>query len=679
MITNSFSPESPVTCAQGRHGEIIIAQGDGVRPVRSDRGAPAIDAGMDPPATAPQITVNTPARHYIARTDVYKPGLCYYAPPVVSFPSDKGVQTPGGRQAKASSFLAQSVVSEIRVDDGGKYYIDPPSVELSATHGSGAVLEAVLSGTPGGSGGGGGDAYTGITEWKIIQAPPVTDEGGVDDGLTWYYAGGTASNLPARNSTAGFPFKFVIPNNSKWDGVASCPGPSRNGFNYTVNFSTGTGASFQLKFEQPVVSCSSTVAGPGGSRTEYFHRGARQLLSVTAVDWGKGYSDTEPVVVRIPAASGNSDRDIIIHGLTSGNPDNTTAESFGVSEIAIKDGGKNYLVAPQIKITSNSGFGAFATCKVKNGKITEIVLESGGNGYKTPPKIEVIAGGAEAFAISRPHLRGKYQCYYRYIDDTPEEKGGPIPSNLSPVLEVDAGDGAQSLWWVCPQPTGRATKLELWRTTSNQATTLYRVKTLALTGGPGTTPPTVPGNPTDPPGPNPPPPGPPPSTAVSIASQPTWKYFGTNSWDEYERCIFYTNNPSNLPVTVRWYGKNRPGTTGITADGQPSRDRWVCHSDDWTLIAALEGVPTTINDNTTLYTKSGGATEHHLYLRHIRDVSPFLSDPYVSGAYQQYRAEISFSETIGGPVTTLTTDVSVPNSMGIVWYPSKNCGGGWFN
>ena len=84
---------------------------------------------------------------------------------------------------------------------------------------------------------------------------------------------------------------------------------------------------------------------------------------------------------------------------------------------------------------------------------------------------------ATATAITRAHLRGKYQCYFRYVNDTvPETEGGPIYSNLSEVTEVDCGEGKEYITWSgagITSATGKA--VELWRSTSNQATTLFRV------------------------------------------------------------------------------------------------------------------------------------------------------------------------------------------------------------
>jgi hypothetical protein len=92
-----------------------------------------------------------------------------------------------------------------------------------------------------------------------------------------------------------------------------------------------------------------------------------------------------------------------------------------------------------------------------------------------------------ATPIMRAHLRGKYQCYYRYVNDAvPTSEGGPICSSLSPVTEIDCGDGAQSVTWTyTAAPAGMS--VELWRSTSNQATTLFRVAKIGGTGAFGST------------------------------------------------------------------------------------------------------------------------------------------------------------------------------------------------
>jgi hypothetical protein len=462
--------------AQGRHEELIIAQGNNIRPARWDGSAAAVDAGMDAPTAAPAITANGPALHYVARVDMTKPGACYYGPPEVTF-SSGGSST---RPAKAASYLNQSAVGEILVLDGGKGYSEQPSVELSDSHGKGAVIEAVLDGD--GSSAPEdptNDPKTGITDWEII-------ENGGQDALFAGIGGANATpfyvDLPiTRNGTFTYTWWYYIRNAAATRIVCFTPPyiGYTNILTYTVSgVTTGSGAVLRIQWNGGSFNSSCTNAG--GAST-FFYDGAPSLRLAERRRYGAGYSDKSTIRVTINPILGDSANKVIIEGLTRGNDNNAGAPRYKVKELLLKNGGSGYLVAPQIKITSDSGFGAYATCKVKNGKITEVTLENGGGGYKTAPKVEVVSGGAEAFAVSRPHLRGTYQCYYRYADDTAEDKGGPIPSNLSPLKEIDAGEGKASVSWTVPAATGRAKKIELWRSTGNQATTLYRVTTLTGT------------------------------------------------------------------------------------------------------------------------------------------------------------------------------------------------------
>ena len=85
-----------------------------------------------------------------------------------------------------------------------------------------------------------------------------------------------------------------------------------------------------------------------------------------------------------------------------------------------------------------------------------------------------------AQAIMRATLRGKYQCYYRFVNKSvPENEGGPLYSNLSPVSVVDTNDGCASISWSIPSTIPSGYEVELWRTSSNQSTTLFKLKTLA--------------------------------------------------------------------------------------------------------------------------------------------------------------------------------------------------------
>ena len=78
----------------------------------------------------------------------------------------------------------------------------------------------------------------------------------------------------------------------------------------------------------------------------------------------------------------------------------------------------------------------------------------------------------------RASFRGKYQCYYRYVNDTvPEEQGGPLYSNLSPLTEIDTDTGKGRITWTIDAPP-EGLKAEIWRSSSNQSTTLFQVASL---------------------------------------------------------------------------------------------------------------------------------------------------------------------------------------------------------
>ena len=71
VIASGFSAAKPVSCAQGRYGELIIAQGGGVQPKRWTGTGTATNAGIVAPATAPSVSLNTTKRYYVARTDLH--------------------------------------------------------------------------------------------------------------------------------------------------------------------------------------------------------------------------------------------------------------------------------------------------------------------------------------------------------------------------------------------------------------------------------------------------------------------------------------------------------------------------------------------------------------------------------------------------------------------------------
>lgn len=472
--------------------------------MRFDGESALTEAGMLAPVGPPTVTPSATAAYYVARTDVTKPGAVYFRPPSVTFEYDCGPAPAGFRPASARAYLEQSSLSEIDTEDGGKYYPCEPTVELSGTHGSGASIKAeldspaVLVSDPNNS------RETGLTGFALVSdGPPWPDEQALPDDMSaaiysvWEYV-----DIPVTGN-----------------GIQRVTGPRR--WFSTTNTSGGISSYFiEMQTDVEILGYTSgagavariTATGHqylgadcSGNVCFFNFRYATGFGDAVPYKMGKDYAADAEVMIAIPAVSvfdpaqnqmvaydfnagANTktvnalhwQKAIVIRAYSGSDPRNPGGGTgYPIRELILEGGGSGYLVAPQIKIISTTGFGAYATCTVRNGSIDTVTLENGGGGYKTTPEVKILSGGAEAFAVARPHLRGLYQCYYRYTDDTAEDVGGPIPSNLSEVFELDAGDGtAGATWTVAPPLFSRSTHIELWRTTGGQATTVYRVARL---------------------------------------------------------------------------------------------------------------------------------------------------------------------------------------------------------
>lgn len=204
-----------------------------------------------------------------------------------------------------------------------------------------------------------------------------------------------------------------------------------------------------------------------------------QLDEIRISDYGKGYVSAPDVQLSNSHASG-----LRLEVVLDDPPPTITPRAdpvpVSVKQVNILDAGNQYLTPPRLTSSSKSGAGLAMTTTVAGGKVTSVKVVDGGAGYTEPPTVAPIEGGASAVVVARAHVRGRYECYYRYVDDTPASRGGPRVSNLSPVCEVDAGDGAGRLVWAGYAAAAAAAlanglTLERWRTTSNQSFTLYRV------------------------------------------------------------------------------------------------------------------------------------------------------------------------------------------------------------
>jgi hypothetical protein len=159
--------------------------------------------------------------------------------------------------------------------------------------------------------------------------------------------------------------------------------------------------------------------------------------------------------------------------------------SGAVSAITATSGGTGYSTPPSVSFISNGplrkGGGAQAIAGVTGSAVNEFTLTTYGNGYDGSVRANVVSDRAVAIAVMAPRLAGTYLCGVRLVG-----RDG-VPGNLCPLVTVECGEGASSIVWNLSNITladgtpNRIAKMELWRTTGDQAITLYKVAEFTAT------------------------------------------------------------------------------------------------------------------------------------------------------------------------------------------------------
>lgn len=459
--SGEFSGDHPVTFSQGRRGEVYIYQGYGKRGLIRGVDGSVRRVGVDAPPEKPQIAIDSTPSYYVARVDITDPGNGYHLPPSVTIgaPPGDGVtpQPTGSRTAKAVCRIANAQISEITVTDGGKGYTTAPCVQFSnpssgPATGTGAAASVALE-----AGSAGGNPDTGIVYWQIVQVP--------------YY----------------------------WWLCLADYQKVGNGYIVPATGGSGTGAKAIFYIDPAATSCVDPSATYDG--TDMLTMGVK----VEVWDFGTGYQPTDVVTATVrtasnydngnylgqygPRCSPNNPQNTALCQLvakgfmfnTAGAPDRITISQASPSRQrrinpTPANAGSGYRTPPSFTTEDGDIIRSEINCA---GQITKLILDNPNKLYLFPPKLidpNGDVGKATALAITRPTFRGKYQCYLRFVNDSVSvNSGGPLYSSLSPVNEVDCGDGASKLTWSeVTVPTG-ATSVELWRSSADQAITLFRV------------------------------------------------------------------------------------------------------------------------------------------------------------------------------------------------------------
>ena len=332
-----------------------------------------------------------------------------------------GIKAPASKPTLAVTTTdAMCYVSSIEVIDGGAQYETEPTVTISGSGGAAAKASVSYGRISGVEMQNYGNRYA--------TAPDVTVP----------MATGTATD------GSGATFSVVV------NGQIADVVPTNLGSSYT---------------SAPSVS----VSGGGGS-------GA--LLTCEIDDYGR----IDAVYIRNPGSGYTSAPTITFSGGGGSNAAGTAVMAYRVSAVNVTAGGTNYRGNPYIQFSSSSGGGALARCTVNSaGAISSVSVLQGGT-YASPPTASVVVSQSEQprqailSPVLTPGIRGKYWCALRYVDDT----SAPIPSSISELASVEISGAASAITWSWSN-TGmdaRVAKIELWRTTSDQALVLYRVASL---------------------------------------------------------------------------------------------------------------------------------------------------------------------------------------------------------
>ena len=534
---SDFDPNHPVTFAQGRNGEVIITQGYGNsqkvwRPTGTidsdgiDDGniGSLPDTGREGPTTAPDIDLVDKDSFYVARVDINNGGSGYTIPPIINIdaptPPPADETWPTGcctkqvtndddttsdcstfdccqEQATAIARINRGRISEVEVDNHGRLYLETPNVSIAdgGTDGSTvpALLEIVLE-QPG-AGYDPVNGTSGIVLWeKVLRG----------------------TGRPCTGDPNAVGQDWLAFQDKKYDGVLTKPNPGDGVPN-------GSGAWIKVAYagaqNNPGAGQGDDGCGqedpqnPNGSPLDNY--GAPNIDVVDAAG-GSGYYPEDYVeatiktgtvgcgTVKCTTTSCGTRCPVVFRGYPLGPRTGSvldlalSGQGHRIKAINIvptdKDGVKwNDQTSEEPKYVGGRGYPAntkvriypyqgapestsvtVATTIDENGAITNVQIPTNKYVFEPAYAIGTNATSGNLLAIMRATFRGTYQCYYRWVDNSvPEASGGPLYTNLSPVTTIDAGNAATALEWEFTLKAGLG--VELWRTSSNQATTLFRV------------------------------------------------------------------------------------------------------------------------------------------------------------------------------------------------------------
>ena len=513
----------PISFFKGRFSDLygVDGMGRGFRWNGSDAAVERI--GLHKPAAGPAVTQSTSAVvGHISRIQLVQGGAGYHAPPTVTL-TGGSPSTP----ATARALISNGRVSSIIVTNRGVGYQSPPSVSFSGGIGTGAAFTVNVSGRVSGvlvsASGTGYTTSPSVTGTVATTSNTITAfTAGINSGTVTFQNAAASTFARVSAGTRNVTMAFVAGTDTQFtvavttfpaSGAATLYSGGELSSPYhgmlagsTFRFSSiSGGAGLTTGVDYYVVSAGANTFTAGtavSGHTAIFTSditGGVITIPPPRVEFGTGQGLSGAVARADIDAFGRISDVRVLFGGTGATTTGLTASivggggtgaslspqlTYSVSSVSVATAGSGYFTPPVITFRAATndpfGSGAAVTSLVNTtGNLTGTSLVSGGE-YSQPPTAIILDTTAKAQATVSQALQGKYQCAIRYIDDTPLTARGPIPSSISDLVEIDIPTPSESLTWTLTHygVDDRVAAVELWRSTTDQSVSLFRVATI---------------------------------------------------------------------------------------------------------------------------------------------------------------------------------------------------------
>jgi len=246
----------------------------------------------------------------------------------------------------------------------------------------------------------------------------------------------------------------------------------------------GAGATVEVGVDGRIFAVVPTANGSGytnGATISFSGNGIAEAIGEVTVINGR----VADIRILNPGYGASGVATATIHAVNGGSGASAKCiMAYAVTALTVT-GGTGYAGTVPVQFTSVSGVGAAAYCTANSSGAPESPVITARGEYFVPPTASIDGSQARAEALIREPIRGTYRCAFRYVDETPIAEGGPIASNLSTLITVEAetGVGVFNWSWSNAAADARAAAVELWRTSANQAIALYRIALLPRVDG----------------------------------------------------------------------------------------------------------------------------------------------------------------------------------------------------